>query len=57
MAEKEEFIRNYMESEVGLDLGVMLNRKMGMRPESSERGWAAMHTRGPGETAWREQAQ
>lgn len=47
MAEKEEFIRNYMESEVGLDLGMMLNRKMGMRPESSERGWAAMHTHGP----------
>lgn len=37
MAEKEESIRNCMETEEGLYLGVMLNRKMGIRSESAER--------------------
>lgn len=39
--QRKKFILKYMESEVGLGLGVMLNRKMGITPWSSERSWGS----------------
>lgn len=58
MAEKEEFILKYMESEVGLRLGVMLNRKMGIRPGSSERSWGSTAHTDPATCApWRNHAE